>query len=207
MAADIALEPEPLNPCCAEIKKRYQKLEEKRNALRQAVKLLENETNKLLNENQNLKKAYEEERARTGREKEAKEKESTIRNQLEKEMHDLKAEMSSCQKSGSSRSEADDESGLIRILEAEGEVGRLKELLDEEKKRSNSEKKNAEVEKKKAAEAWKFVEVEKSKVEEVKKHVEIARNKADEYRLCLEKLKMEANEAREKLIVGDLQSR
>ncbi|XP_008793572.2 LOW QUALITY PROTEIN: uncharacterized protein LOC103709835 [Phoenix dactylifera] len=136
----------------------------------------------------------------TGREKEAKEKESTIRNQLEKEMHDLKAEMSSCQKSGSSRSEADDESGLIRILEAEGEVGRLKELLDEEKKRSNSEKKNAEVEKKKAAEAWKFVEVEKSKVEEVKKHVEIARNKADEYRLCLEKLKMEANEAREKLI-------
>ncbi|XP_073107607.1 uncharacterized protein [Elaeis guineensis] len=198
MAADV--EPEPLNPCCAEIKKRYQKLEEKRNALRQAVKLLENEANKLLNENKNLKKVYEDERARAGREKEAKEKECTIRSQLEKEIHDLKAEISSCQKSGSSRSEDSNESGLIRILEAEGEVERLKELLEKEKKRSNSEKKKAEVEKKKAAEAWKLVEVEKSKVEEVKKHAEIARNEADEYRLCLEKLKMEANEAREKLI-------
>ncbi|KAG1348043.1 hypothetical protein COCNU_06G018720 [Cocos nucifera] len=200
MAADVVLEPEPLNPCCAEIKKRYQKLEEKRNALRQAVKLLENETNKLLNENKNLKKVCEDERARAGREKEAKEKECTIRNQLEKEIHDLKAEISSCQKSGSSRSEDNDESGLIRILEAEGEVEKLKELLEKEKKRSTSEKKKAEVEKKKAAEAWKLVEVEKSRVEEVKKHAEIARNEADEYRLCLEKLKMEANEAREKLI-------
>lgn len=39
-----------------QVEKRYQKLKEKRNALSQAVKLLEYQIDKLQSENQNLKK-------------------------------------------------------------------------------------------------------------------------------------------------------
>ena len=49
------------NPCWALLKERYSKLEEKWNALRQTVKLLEQQIQKIESDNLRLKKAFEEE--------------------------------------------------------------------------------------------------------------------------------------------------
>ncbi|XP_077253411.1 uncharacterized protein LOC143892574 isoform X2 [Tasmannia lanceolata] len=204
MATKISVESDPSKSCCASLKERFLKLEEKRNALRQAVKLLEHQIDVLQNENLDLKRAYEEEQERTELEREAKERESRIRHELEQEIRNLKASVSSLQKKECPGGQDEDVDGLLasRVLEGKKEIKKLKELLEKERKRGDSKKKKTEEEKQKAAEVWKLLKVEKSKAEEEKRLADIERKKAEECRICLEALKIEANEARTKLISG-----
>ncbi|KAF8413434.1 hypothetical protein HHK36_001417 [Tetracentron sinense] len=203
MAADVVVAPESAKSCCAVLKERYSKLEEKRNALRQAVKLLEHEIDKFQTKNLNLKKSYEEEKARADTEREEKLKEAAVRVVLENEISNLKSEIASLQKTGGSRDLYEGEEVTLlqnRVSEGKAEINRMKELLQKERQRGDSERKKAEAEKKKAAEAWEIVEAEKSKAKEEKRLANIERERAEEIVFRLESLKTEANQARLKFI-------
>ncbi|KAF8403550.1 hypothetical protein HHK36_011654 [Tetracentron sinense] len=188
MAADVVVELEPANSCCAVLKERYSKMEEKRNALRQAVKLLEHQIDKFQTENLNLKKAYEEEKSRVEIERKGKMKEAAV---IENEISNLKSEATSSQKTGGLR---DQEVTLLqtRVSEEKAEINRLKELLEKERKRGDSGRKKAKTEKKKAAAAWKIVRTEKGLAD-------IERKRAEDIMLRLKSFTPEANEARSKL--------
>ncbi|XP_058071715.1 uncharacterized protein LOC131220870 isoform X2 [Magnolia sinica] len=205
MAADATIASEQSKSCCAALKERLSKMDEKRNALRLAVKLLDDEVNKLQAENLELKRACEQERMRADRQSEEKEKESRTRNELEKEVCNLKAEITALQNRGGQDEDGDE---LLRscALEREVEISRLKELLEKEKKRGDLERKKAETEKVKGAEAWKLVKEEKRKAEEEKKLTDIERKKAEECRVSLESLKLEAKEAKSKLVSEKLKT-
>ncbi|KDP34688.1 hypothetical protein JCGZ_10893 [Jatropha curcas] len=71
MAADVSVKNPPANPCCTV-------LEAGRKHLKQAVRILNEQIDKIQVENVSLKKAYEEERLRAETEKEGKEKELII---------------------------------------------------------------------------------------------------------------------------------
>ncbi|XP_024200051.1 centromere-associated protein E isoform X2 [Rosa chinensis] len=72
--------------------------------------------------------------------------------------------------------------------EGEKEISCLKELIETEKKRAESESKKAEAEKKKAAEAQKSMKIEKKKADEERKRANIEGEKAENYRIQLEVL-------------------
>ncbi|KAF8027739.1 hypothetical protein BT93_E0606 [Corymbia citriodora subsp. variegata] len=203
MAAGVSLKVEPENFCCRAWKVKYSKLEEKRNALRQAVKLLEQQLDKVQTESLNLKKACDEERARADLEREEKEKALTVRVSLENEVATLKSKIVSLRRSVGS--DVQDGKEKIKLLEAqvskgEAEIKRLKELTKKEKTRADSERKNAESEKRRAEEAWKMLQTEKSKADEERKIYAIEWRKAEESRLQLQNLRKEIDEARSKLV-------
>ncbi|EEE55445.1 hypothetical protein OsJ_03595 [Oryza sativa Japonica Group] len=185
------------NPCCAKLWRKYQKSEASRAALREGLKLLQGENDKLLKERSELSRELEdcrkpvtieaygilvmilhlrletsvcnEERLRGDSAEAARISESDARDMLEKEIIELKAQNSALQQS---QSVCKDGNELIRITELEEEIRRLKQVLVEEKKKSNSEKKNAEEEKgkvKKTEEANKRAEEEKQKAAREKK--------------------------------------
>ncbi|KAK4254763.1 hypothetical protein QN277_010096 [Acacia crassicarpa] len=179
MAADQALTPELTNACCAGLKKKCLKLQESRTALRQAVKVLEGKINEVEDQNAKLKKAYHEEHTRAKVEEEEKLKEFNTRVSLENQVSRLKSEIIALQQSCGSN--AQDGNEVIKsyeacILDREKEINRLKELLDREKIRADSETKNAEKETKKAAEVCKLLEAEKNK--NVEKAIQIAKIEA-----------------------------
>ncbi|XP_057952401.1 uncharacterized protein LOC131146676 isoform X2 [Malania oleifera] len=198
MAADVMVKVEQLNPCCALLKGKYMKLEEKRNALRQAVKLLEQEINKVQAENLNLRKAYEEVRAQADIVREEKVKESDVRVTLENEVFSLKSEVSLLQQKGCLGAQGlHEEIKLLqeRVSEAETEINRLNDLLEKEKLRAVTEKN-------KAAEAWGIVKAEKSRADEAEKRfADIEGRKAEEYRIQLETARKEADQAKSKMIL------
>ncbi|KAI3859135.1 hypothetical protein MKX03_017841 [Papaver bracteatum] len=152
------------NPCCSVWKFQYTEVTAKRNALREAVKLLNAHINKIQAENLTISKALEEERARVEAEKQAKVKESAVRVELENEILQLKSEITSLQETAFSRG-LDEELLQSQVTEGEAEIKRLKELLEKEKKRGDTEKKKAEAEKEKAAEALKLLKAETSKLD------------------------------------------
>ncbi|KAJ7969175.1 Maternal effect embryo arrest protein [Quillaja saponaria] len=171
MAADAGLKSESMNACCQVWKDKYSKLEEKRNALRQAVNILRQKFDEIQTENVKLSKAYEEEGARANIEKEEKLKEYNARISLENEISSLKSEICRLQQKCSTHSQEGNEEVKVlqaRVSDGEKEIKRLKEQLEKRKKRGDSEKKIAEDEKKKAVEAWKLVKAEKSNAEEYK---------------------------------------
>ncbi|KAJ7954566.1 Maternal effect embryo arrest protein [Quillaja saponaria] len=183
MAADAALKPESMNACCQVWKDKYSKLEEKRNALRQAVNILRQKFDEIQTENVKLRKAYEEEGARSNIEKEEKLKEYNARISLENEILSLKSEICMLQQHGVTHSQDGNEE--VKVLQAgvsegEKEIKRLKEHLEKQKKREDSEKKIDEDEKQKAVEAWKLVKAEKSKVEEYKLQLSSKEKEVDE---------------------------
>ncbi|XP_011013629.1 PREDICTED: uncharacterized protein LOC105117603 isoform X1 [Populus euphratica] len=166
MAADVSVKKEATvnNPCCKVWKEKCGKLEEGRKCLRQAVKLLTEQADKFQAENVSLNKACEEERAKVEAAKEGREKEAALRVKLEKEISALQSEVSTLHQKGSAFPEV--ENTEVKLLQdqffkGEKEISRLNELLERERLRADSEKKNAEVEKKSAAEAWKHVKAEK----------------------------------------------
>ncbi|GAB2293897.1 hypothetical protein Dimus_028109 [Dionaea muscipula] len=177
------------NPCCAQWKARCSDLKEKRHCLRNAIRLLEKQIKILQGQIVDLKKECDEERTRANAEREEREKESCSRISLETELAALKCEISSLQKGGDSQSQSLD-------ADAEAEVDRLKQLVEEERAKVGIERENAELEKLKASELKKEIcearsnlEVERSKYEEAKKKLEVEQQKFIE-----EKMRADAND-------------
>ncbi|KAJ4832993.1 hypothetical protein Tsubulata_005283 [Turnera subulata] len=203
MASVAPVKHAAVNPCCLVWKEKYSKVEEGRKCLRQAVKLLREQADKFQAENVGLKKVCDEERARTETEKELREKELAHRHSLETEISALKTEIFSLQQKGNT---ADSEGleGEIktlqgRLLKGEKEIIHLKELLEKEKLRVHSEKKNA-------ADALEHVKAEKSKVDKERKLAIAEGKKAEKYRLQLEALKKAVDEGKSKLVSANLKT-
>ncbi|KAJ8467223.1 hypothetical protein OPV22_029775 [Ensete ventricosum] len=196
MAADVASDSDPLNPCCAKLRQKFLKLEGSRNALRQAVQILEQQVNKLESENANLKKVNQEQENAEFH-KRSNEEESSIIHTLEKQINELKSEISAYQ-----QMETKDHSNSLEahIAERDAEIKMLRESLVKEKMRGDAEKKKAEIAMKKAADAKKLLDMEKSKCDDVRKLANADKKKAEEVRLSLEKFKIEVNEARAELV-------
>ncbi|RAL50215.1 hypothetical protein DM860_007889 [Cuscuta australis] len=85
------------------------------------------------------------------------------------------------------------------LLEKDTEVSRLKELLESERFRADSEKKKAEAERKNADELRKKLKTEKNKADEERRLIESERKEAAENRLKLEAVMKEADEVKMKL--------
>ncbi|CAI8590353.1 unnamed protein product [Vicia faba] len=137
----------PENGCCTELKKKYSKLQESRNALREAVKLLEQTVNKFQTQNVSLKKAYQEESAKAKIEKEEKLKEFNAKVLLENEVSALKSEITALQLKCDTVAQEEHED--VEALEAdisdkEKEIDRLKKVVEKEKKKAESERKVVE---------------------------------------------------------------
>ncbi|XP_020577449.1 uncharacterized protein LOC110022702 isoform X2 [Phalaenopsis equestris] len=187
------------NTCCALWIKRSQKLEKSRDALRQSVKILEAQIEKQSVEIAALKKGVENQQMKQGQQKDEIMKEANIKKDLEKQIIDLKAKISSLENIKNLKSVDKDEIGMLkaRISSFQEEVKNLKELLELERKKSDCEGRKTESEKKRAAEAWKLLKDEKRIAEEQKCLLEAEKKKSEDFRLCLEKFKVEANELRE----------
>ncbi|XP_068654026.1 uncharacterized protein [Aristolochia californica] len=138
MTADAIRDPQSVKTCCATLQDRYSKLEEKRNALRQAVKLLEHQIDVLQSENIELKKDTEKERKQAKLEREEKENECNLKCKLEQELSSLKAEIAILKEKGCSRGQKD----------WEAEVKKLLELLEKERAQSKLEREYKEKESK-----------------------------------------------------------
>ncbi|KAM1796304.1 hypothetical protein ACFX11_036556 [Malus domestica] len=148
MAADVPVNAQVVNSCCATWKQKYSKLEKGRNALREAVHLLQQEVERAQAENSNLKTALKEERSRADIEKEEKEKASAAGLSLEKEISRLKSEIS-VKPRGNVDAQYKGEINLLKaqVSDRDKEINRLKDLIEREKKREDSASKNANVEK------------------------------------------------------------
>ncbi|XP_042473172.1 uncharacterized protein LOC122055692 isoform X1 [Zingiber officinale] len=195
MAADVALDFDASNPCCTKLKKKFQKLEASRNALRQAVHILEQQVDKLEGENAKLQKVCQQhEDLEPG--KKANEEEPGIILKLEKEIYDLKAEITAYHQQ---ETKVHGKMPDVCISERDVEIKLLKEELVKEKERGDSEKKRAEVEKKKAAEGRKLLETEQRKAQEQRKLAETERKKAEELELSLVRLRTELTDAKTKI--------
>ncbi|KAL0442563.1 UNVERIFIED_CONTAM: hypothetical protein Slati_1979000 [Sesamum latifolium] len=96
-------------------------------------------------ENESLKKALAELKLQANIWKDEKDKESGIRSDLEDEVSALKDEVQLLKQNSNSASQKADEQLQERLNVAEKEIKRLKELLDKERERAASEKKNAEL--------------------------------------------------------------
>lgn len=200
-----------MNPCCASWKEKCSKTTKSRNALREAVTILNQQYEKLKAESLEVEKALAEERARADKEKAEKLKELSVKVSLENEISALKSEITLAQQkeqSGVQGTQNEEVRDLqSRVSDMEAEIKRLKKLLDQEKLRADSEKKKVASEKSRAAEAWKLVNAEKSKLEEERRLVDIERKKADECRIQLESIKKEEDETRSKLVAETLKSK
>ncbi|TKY57172.1 hypothetical protein E2542_SST21618 [Spatholobus suberectus] len=146
------------NPCCDHWKKKYLKVQESRNVLRQAVKVLELRLNEI--ESRNSKAC--------GVKKETEEKLGEIvaaRVPLESEACSFKSQTDTPitqQGHGSDGNENGDLQGLL--ADREKEIGTLKELIEVEKGRADAERK-------KAAEVCKLLDDEKNKAAGKEKEV------------------------------------
>ncbi|OIW13921.1 hypothetical protein TanjilG_31810 [Lupinus angustifolius] len=167
MEAEHSSIPESTNDCCTLWKKKHLKIMEGRNALRQAVKLLEQKANELEAENENLKKLYKEEQERRKAEKTEKLKESNAKVSLENEVSALDSEIKVSRQECGANAEKENEDVIVKglqdcISEKENEINRLKKLFEQENIKADTEK-----DKINAAYAKKLLEAEK-KVEDVK---------------------------------------
>ncbi|KAL2921527.1 Keratin type II cytoskeletal 7, partial [Bienertia sinuspersici] len=179
---------ESLNPCCIKWKTKLTKTEGKRQALRQGLDILKGQIDRLQLENANFKKECDEERTRLNVVEEEKQREISLRISMENEIALLKSEISSTKHEvASGHADLDKEACDLRtcISEKEVEINRLKQLLDGEKMKTESERKNA-------AELQEFLEFEKSKADEASKMANAAAKEAEEWRTQLETLKIEA---------------
>lgn len=144
---------------------------------------------------------YEEEKARASIEREGKDKESALRVSLEREILDLKSQISSLRQNDVNAVNVRGEVEHLNALVAEGkkEICQLKELLGTEKRRTDVERKNAEARKEEAAQALKTVKIERSKASDLRKFHKTEMDKVNECRQQLEILKKEYEETKLKL--------
>ncbi|GJN17531.1 hypothetical protein PR202_gb04608 [Eleusine coracana subsp. coracana] len=176
--------------------RKYQKVEQARNMLREAVRLLEIEVKTLREENSKLSKVYKEERLRGDSAESAREIESDARELLEKEIIELKAQNSTLQKT---QNVCKNDNELLRISELEEENRRLKQVLGEERKKITSEKKSVDEEKRKVLEMQKILRSETQKSEEYRRVADTERKVASDWRASCERLRSEVNEVRTQL--------
>ncbi|CAM0882880.1 unnamed protein product [Alopecurus aequalis] len=181
------------NPCCAKLWKKYQQVEKGRTMLREGVKLLNIEVDKLRNEISSLTEVCKEERLRADSAEAARETESDARDTLEKEVIELKAENSALRQT-QNISKNDNE--LLRISELEEENRRLKQALGEEKSKTDSEKKKVDEARRKTSEAQKLLKSETNKSEEYKRLVDTERKVANDWKVSCEKIRIGANETK-----------
>ncbi|XP_066307042.1 uncharacterized protein [Miscanthus floridulus] len=184
------------NPCCAKLWKKYQKLETSRTALREAVKLLQAENEKLQKENSELSKVCKEERLRGDSAEAARATESDARDLLEKEIIELKTQNSSLKQT---QNTCKNNNELLRISELEEENRKLIQVLGEERKKITSEKKKFEEEKCKTLEIQRILKSETQKSEEYRRVADTERKVANDWRASCERLRSEANEIRAQL--------
>ncbi|XP_019434887.1 PREDICTED: uncharacterized protein LOC109341427 isoform X2 [Lupinus angustifolius] len=185
--------------CSEKCQKKISKLTNSRDCLRKAIKIQEQEINR-------LKKECEDERLRTNTETEEKLKEYTARVSLENQVSSLKSEIAKIQQkldNDGVRDGNESIEGLQACLaDKEKEISELKELCEVEKIRAESERKNAEMEKKKVAEAQKLLEAERSKereTSELKEFFEAEKRRAESEKKNAEKERKKAAEAQKLL--------
>ena len=144
---------------------------------------------------------YEKEKARASIERESKDKESAIRVSLEREISDLKSQISSLRQNDVEAVNVRGEVDHLNVLVAEGKkkISQLKELLETEKRRTDAERKNAEARKEEAAQALKTMKIERSKASDLKKLHKIEMEKVNECRQQLGVLEKEYEETNLKL--------
>jgi hypothetical protein len=123
------------------------------------------------------------EKLKTKLEKEAKKKEIVMRKTLENDVNELKAKIASLSQETKNLPVPDN---------SRDELKRVKQLLEEEKKRTDSEKMNA-------TNAWNLLQIEKGKVEEERKFVQNERARANGLSVFVEKVKREFGESRNQL--------
>ncbi|XP_061342808.1 uncharacterized protein LOC133288977 isoform X2 [Gastrolobium bilobum] len=187
---DQNLNSDSINACCDHWKKKYTKVQESRKALRQAVKVLELKINEI--QSHNNKGGGKTETDETLKECNAREND---RCSIKSEITTPKIQQG-CGSDALDGNENENKNKNVLGFHAdrEKEIGRLKELLETEKRR-------ADYEGKKAAEAFKLLEAEKNKTAE--KEMQIARieaGKAEEYRIQIGRLEKQVNEAKMKLV-------
>uniref|UniRef100_A0A804NCU9 Maternal effect embryo arrest 22 n=1 Tax=Zea mays TaxID=4577 RepID=A0A804NCU9_MAIZE len=183
------------NPCCATWKN-CQKLVRSRTALREAVKLLQAENEKLRKENSELSKVCKEEHLRGDSAEAARATESDARDLLEKEIIELKTQNMSLKQTQNTCKNNDE---LLRISELEEENRKLIQILGEERKKITSEKKKIEEEKCKTLEMQRIWKSEAQKSEEYRRVADTERKVANDWRASCERLRSEANELRAQL--------
>lgn len=87
------------------------------------------------------------------------------------------------------------------ITSLQTEITRLKDLLDNERKRADLELKKSEIEKKKANKMREMLKSEQSRADEQRKLADFEKKKGDEFVQKFERLKSEADEVRSKLVL------
>ncbi|XP_055802827.1 uncharacterized protein LOC129872017 isoform X2 [Solanum dulcamara] len=213
MADDVMIKEDLTNPCCiawkdkySKLKDSYTKLEDRRNALRKGLSIYEEQVSKIQAENLSLRKDLGDEKVRANNEKEEKVKESALRVSLESEVAGLKNEILSLKK----KLVADDGGREIRELkenlsERETKVNELKELVEKERVRAESEKKKADLERKKVDDLRTKLKGEKTRADEERRLADAERKRAEVNRLNLENLKKEADQVKSKLALETLE--
>ncbi|CAH1414445.1 unnamed protein product [Lactuca virosa] len=156
-------------------------------------------------EKKQLKKDLQKESARADMEKIRAEALKTAKTEAEAEIEVLMAEkkVPLVDELSSPKSEDMDVITSLqgRVSEMETEITRLKNLLDNERKRADSETKKAEIEKKKGNKMREMLKTEQSKADEQRKLVDVEKKKREEFGQQCERLKCEADEVRSKLVL------
>ncbi|KAK8466937.1 hypothetical protein PHAVU_008G197100 [Phaseolus vulgaris] len=155
MNRDQTLKSDSKNPCCDHWKKKYSKVQESRNALRQAVKVLEIKINEIQSRSTNACGVKVERGDKLGEFTAARVSLGSESSSFEPQIDTPKTQQG-CSGRG-------DENGTLQA-DREKEISRLKELLEVENGRADSEMK-------KAAEACKLLEDEKTKAAEKEKEI------------------------------------
>ncbi|KAL8142710.1 hypothetical protein V2J09_015742 [Rumex salicifolius] len=161
--------PPPANPCCAALQLRFIKVEEKRNALRQGCHILKDQLSRLEADNGALKKAFDEERARADHERKLSEKEIAFRISAESKVAELESQLFSAQHAGSSQFENFEKELLIlkgKVSEREADIDRLKQLLEEETRRTGVERENGKRERQQVMELTEALEAQNNRAKE-----------------------------------------
>ncbi|CAI9275635.1 unnamed protein product [Lactuca saligna] len=156
-------------------------------------------------EKKQLKKDLQKESARADMEKIRAEALKTAKTEAEAEIEVLMAEKKVPLGDELSSPKSEDMDVITslqgRVSEMETEITRLKNLLDNERKRADSETKKAEMEKKKGNKMREMLKTEQSKADEQRKFVDVEKKKREEFGQQCERLKCEADEVRSKLVL------
>ncbi|ERN14778.1 uncharacterized protein LOC18443047 isoform X1 [Amborella trichopoda] len=189
---------EALKSCCTKWKEKLSTSEHGRLTLRKGIKILERAMEDLQKKFRSLQKDYEAAKSEAQLERELKENEVSQRLKLQEELCHLKEELSALKQANTC-------SAKSLMLEDDSELKRLRDLLDEQRKKLEVEKKKAEAarnqvkaEKKKAADVMKQVQMEKGKVEEGKNQADLEKKKAEQYRREADREKVNAASERKK---------